>query len=151
MKQFRKTLTFVLIVMLLIQFIQPIKNVSTGVAEHDISNAYKIPQAVHQTFTQKCYDCHSNHTQYPWYFNVQPIGWWLAAHIYDGKQQLNFSEFRKYERDKAEHKLDEIVEVVIARDMPLTGYVFFRPHAALTDEDEKAIQSWVQTVKLRDN
>ncbi|HEU5148222.1 MAG TPA: heme-binding domain-containing protein [Chryseosolibacter sp.] len=151
MKRYRKTLTFLLIVIVLIQFIQPKKNLSNGIAEHDISKAYVIPEHVHQTFTQKCYDCHSNHTDYPWYFNVQPIGWWLAAHIYDGKQNLNFSEFKKYEQDQAEQKLNEIVDAVISRNMPMGGYVFLRPHTRLTDEDEQAIISWAKSAKLRGN
>lgn len=151
MKRYRKTLTFLLIVIVLIQFIQPKKNLSNGIAEHDISKAYVIPEHVHQTFTQKCYDCHSNHTDYPWYFNVQPIGWWLAAHIYDGKQNLNFSEFKKYEQDQAEQKLNEIVDAVISRNMPMGGYVFLRPHTGLTDEDEQAIISWAKSAKLRGN
>lgn len=151
MKRYRKTLSFLLIITLLIQFIQPKRNISTGAQEDDISKAYVIPVPVHRTFKHKCYDCHSNHTRYPWYFNVQPIGWWLAAHIYDGKRHLNFSEFKKYEREKAKQKLNEIVEAVIARDMPIKGYVLLRPHAELTEEDEKAIQLWVQTVRLGDN
>lgn len=151
MKRYRKTLTFLLIVIVLIQFIQPKKNLSNGIAEHDISKAYVIPEPVHQTFTEKCYDCHSNHTDYAWYFNVQPVGWWLAAHIYDGKQNLNFSEFKKYERDQAEQKLNEIVDAVISRSMPIGGYVFLRPHTRVTDEDEQAIRSWVKSVKLQGN
>ena len=147
MKRYRKMLSFVLIVIVLIQFIQPKRNSSAGIAEDDISRAYILPHVVHETFTQKCYDCHSNHTRYPWYFNVQPIGWWLAAHIYDGKRHLNFSEFGKYDPSKAEHKLEEIVEAITTRDMPVKGYVFFHPEAKLTDEDERAIQSWVRTVR----
>jgi hypothetical protein len=148
MKRSRKTWIFLLLVVCVIQFIQPKRNTSALVGDNDISKAYNIPHAVHATFTQKCYDCHSNHTRYPWYFNVQPMGWWLAAHIYEGKEHLNFSEFRNYETKKAHEKLDKIVNALRDREMPLDGYVFFNPHSEITTEDEQAIHAWISTVRM---
>ena len=131
---------------MVIQFIQPKRNISGGLGENDISKAYAIPEGVHQTLTQKCYDCHSNDTRYPWYFNVQPIGWWLAAHVYEGKSHLNFSEFRSYRADQAQRKLEDIIEMVKERAMPLKGYVLLHPHAEITTEDEQAINAWINTL-----
>src|SRR5690349_16439846 len=148
MKRSRKTWIFLLLVVCVIQFIQPKKNISTLLGENDISKAYVIPEPVHQTFTQKCYDCHSNHTRYPWYLNVQPMGWWFAANIYQGKEQLNFSEFKSYEAVIAQEKLDKIVDALRNRAMPVRGYVFFNPHAEITSEDEQAIHDWVTSVRV---
>ncbi len=146
MRRYRKTWIFLLIIVFVIQFIQPKKNTSKGIGENDISKVYAIPSGVHQTFTQKCYDCHSNNTRYPWYYNVQPIGWWLAAHVYDGKENLNFSEFRTYREDKAKDKLEEIVEMVEKRSMPLKTFVMMHPETEITPEDEKIIHSWISTL-----
>lgn len=146
MKGYRKTWIFLLIVVLVIQFIQPEKNIAEGPSENDISQVYAISDGIHQTLTQKCYDCHSNNTRYPWYYYIQPIGWWLAAHVYEGKEHLNFSEFRTYKADKAEHKLEEIVEMVEDRAMPLKAYVLLHPHTEITTEDEKAISAWVKSL-----
>lgn len=146
MKSTRKTWLFLLIVIVVIQFIQPKKNISGGLGENDISEAYPVPKEIHQTLTQKCYDCHSNQTRYPWYFHVQPLGWWLAAHVHEGKSHLNFSEFKTYQRDKAHKKLQEIVERVQERAMPLEEYTYLHPDAEITVEDEKAIQRWVATL-----
>jgi len=146
MKRHRKIWGFLLIVVIIIQFIQPKKNISGDLGENDISKAYAIPDTIHQTLTQKCYDCHSNNTRYPWYFNVQPLGWWLAAHVYKGKLHLNFSEFKTYPGDKAQDKLQEIIETVKGGAMPLKGYVYFHPHAEITKEDEKALNDWVSTL-----
>jgi hypothetical protein len=146
MKSNRKTWLFLLIVILVIQFIQPKKNISGGLGENDISRAYTIPEGIHRTLTHKCYDCHSNQTRYPWYFHVQPLGWWLAAHIHEGKSQLNFSEFKTYQRDKAEKKLQEIVEMVQERAMPLKEYTYLHPNTEITAEDEKAIQHWINSL-----
>lgn len=146
MNRRRQTWLFLLIVLTIIQFIQPKKNISATPGDNDISRTYAIPEPIHKTLTRKCYDCHSNHTQYPWYFNIQPIGWWLAAHIHDGKSHLNFSEFRNYQADKAQDKLKEIVEIVREREMPLKGYVWLNPHSAITPDDEKAIHAWISTL-----
>lgn len=86
MRRYRKTWIFLLMIVFVIQFIQPKKNTSNGIGENDISKVYAIPSDVHQTLAQKCYDCHSNNTRYPWCYNVQPIGRWLPAHVYGGKK-----------------------------------------------------------------
>ena len=146
MKVYRKTWIFLLIVIIVIQFIQPKKNSAQELGENDISKVYAIPEEIHRTFVQKCYDCHSNNTRYPWYFNVQPIGWWLAAHVYEGKEHLNFSEFKTYQAKKAKKKLEEIIEMVEERAMPLKAFVLLHPDTEITAEDEKAINLWINNL-----
>jgi hypothetical protein len=146
MKSSRKILVLVVILLLVIQFVQPIKNISPGLGEHDISKVYTIPQEIHETFVSKCYDCHSNNTHYPWYFNIQPIGWWLAAHVNEGKEHLNFSSFGKYDEEKAEEQLEEIGEVVDEHSMPIKAYVLFHPQSELTEADEQAINAWLKSL-----
>lgn len=150
MKRNRKVWLFLLIVLVVIQFIQPTRNHSPGIGENDISKVYAMPSEIHDTFTRKCYDCHSNHTRYPWYFHVQPIGWWLAAHIYEGKEHLNFSEFRTYQADKAVEKLEDIADVIQSRAMPIRGYVLLHPGSAITPQDETAIQAWIKRIRNRE-
>ena len=41
-----------------------------------------------------CYDCHSNNVTYPWYTNIAPFSWWIKDHVNDGRDELNFSEFK---------------------------------------------------------
>ena len=131
------------------QFIQPTKNRSGEViSENDISKTYSIPQDLHQTFVTKCYDCHSNNTNYPWYIHIQPIGWWLAAHVHDGKEHLNFSEFKKYPADRAEHKLEEIGEVTREGSMPIKAYTMFHENTELTADDEKKIFDWLDSLNI---
>ncbi|MFH6943418.1 heme-binding domain-containing protein [Flavobacterium sp.] len=40
-----------------------------------------------------CYYCHSNNTQYPRYFYIQPARLFMESHIPQGKKDLNFSEW----------------------------------------------------------
>ena len=84
MSKTRKILVGVLILILVIQTIQPMRNISEGLSENDISKTFAISDHVHGILKEKCYDCHSNNTRYPWYNYIQPVGWWLSAHIHEG-------------------------------------------------------------------
>jgi hypothetical protein len=143
MNGLRKIGLFLLIIVLVIQFIQPIRNLSAGPGENDITQAYAIPDVIRQTLTEKCYDCHSNQTRYTWYSRIQPIGWWLAAHVYEGKAQLNFSEFKTYQNEQARKKLQGIASMVNPGSAHLRGYSILRPGTEITAEDEQAISAWV--------
>jgi hypothetical protein len=146
MKAYRKIGTLLLIIFIIMQFIQPMKNRANGLDNNDISKVYVLPAEVHDMFVKKCYDCHSNNTRYPWYFNIQPIGWWLAAHVHDGKEELNFSEFQSYDQQKRLHKLEELGEVVTDRSMPLKTYTTFHQDSEITPADEQAVKDWLRTV-----
>ena len=107
----KKIILVLLALFVLIQFVRPKKNISTEVVTaRDISKVHSIPDDVHQTLIKKCYDCHSNNTNYPWYSKIQPVGLWLGHHVEEGKEELNFSEFATYDKKRADHKLEEIME-----------------------------------------
>lgn len=144
---YRKIGLLLLIIVIVMQFIQPKKNSGEAIGENDISKVYSMPESLHQTLVKKCYDCHSNSTKYPWYFHVQPIGWWLAAHVHDAKEELNFSEFKTYDRERVEHKLEELAEVVEDRSMPLKAYTLLHEGTEITPEDEKAIKGWLSSLQ----
>ena len=149
MRLIRKIAILIVVILIVIQFVQPNKNVSAGPFPDDITKVYDLPEDVRNTFVNKCYDCHSNNTKYPWYFHVQPVGWWLAAHIHDAKDELNFSAFRLYPADKADHKLEELQEVMEEGSMPLKSYVMLHPQAELSGREKEAILKWVATVRKK--
>jgi hypothetical protein len=144
----KKIILGLLVLLALMQFIRPPRNNSNGISENDISKQYGIPEAVHSLFTQKCYDCHSNHTRYPWYSNIQPLGWWMYLHIQDGKKELNFSDFKNYSEKRAAHKLEEIVEVIREKEMPLKPYVWAHPQSQITSQEEQAIVNWIASLGI---
>ena len=90
-----------LVVLVVIQFIRPTRNISTSESPNEISKFYDVPAEVHAVLKKSCYDCHSNNTVYPWYTNLQPVGLWLQSHVNDAKGELNFSEFGTYNQKKA--------------------------------------------------
>ncbi len=142
----KKILIGLLLLVVVMQLLQPTKNVSEGISENDISIVYAMPIDVQNVLEKKCYDCHSNNTHYPWYINIQPIGWWMASHIKDAKDHLNFSEFKTYTEKRAADKLEEMLEEIKEGEMPLKSYVWLHADAKVTPEETKAINDWVQSL-----
>ncbi len=81
---FRKILLILLVLFLIAQFIRPSKNNGDAFAATDITHAAAVPASTQQILKTACYDCHSNHTNSPWYSNITPVNWWLANHVNEG-------------------------------------------------------------------
>jgi len=79
--------------LVVIQFIKPAPNQSAGPQVNYIGNKHEVPANVKTILDKACMDCHSNNTRYPWYASIQPLAWWLADHVKDGKKHLNFDEY----------------------------------------------------------
>lgn len=143
-----KILLGLVVILLAIQFIRPAKNL--GPAEpgpHDLTNLYATPPEVKAILAKACYDCHSDHTRYPWYAEVQPVGWWLANHIKDGKRHLNFSQFSSYSANRADHKLGGAIREVRDDDMPLSSYTWIHRDADLTEAEATILTDWFASVR----
>ncbi len=131
-----------LALLILIQFIQinktnpPLDPAADIFAHLDAGDAFiaKVRDA--------CYDCHSNEVEYPWYTNVQPVGWWIKKHINEGTKHLNFSEFGNYEAKRAHHKLEECYEMVEKGEMPLNSFTWVHSEAKLTDLEREEMVKW---------
>lgn len=143
----KKILLGVLVVLVVMQFIRPEKNESDVPSANDIRVHHAVPDNVLSILKRACYDCHSNNTNYPWYANIQPIGWWLANHIEEGKEELNFSEFAAYSAKKADHKLEELAEMVEDREMPLESYTLIHKEAVLSSEEAETLINWANDVR----
>lgn len=142
----KKIILALLVVFILIQFVRPEKNISNDLT-YDISTKYPIPDDVKQTLKVACNDCHSNKTEYPWYANIQPSAQFLAHHVEEGKEHLNFSSFTKLPIAVQNHKFEEIIDEVEEKGMPLESYTYFGLHkeANLTAEQRQSVINWAKT------
>ncbi len=105
-----------------------------------------MPENISGIMEKACYDCHSNNTDYPWYANIQPVGFWLNDHIKEGKGELNFSEFLTYSPKKAHHKMEEVIEQVKEEEMPLNSYTWVHTDAKLTPEERVELTAWADNI-----
>lgn len=141
MKMAKKILLVLLIIFVILQAFRPEKN-NSGKKENDISKKYPVSPAVEQILAKACNDCHSNNTNYPWYAEVQPVGWWLADHIKDGKRHMNFNEFSTYKVARQYHKLEECIDQVKDSEMPLESYTAIHKNANLSEEEKNTLINW---------
>ncbi|MCX6956168.1 MAG: heme-binding domain-containing protein [Verrucomicrobia bacterium] len=136
------------LVLLVIQFVRPAKNLSsTPPGKEDFIVALAPPPEIKQMLQVGCYDCHSDNTRYPWYAEIQPSGWWLKQHIDDGKREFNFSTFGEYSAKKQGKKVEAIIDVVTDRSMPLKSYTWIHRDAIFTDAQIKALTTWLEGVQ----
>ncbi len=136
----------VLILLIAIQFIPYEKNTSNDMT-FDISKSSEVPDNIQTIFKNACNDCHTNSTVYPWYSNIEPVGYWLNNHVVDGKRKLNFSEFTKRPLAVQNHKLEEVIEMVEEGEMPLEDYTNFglHPEANLSQTQRQEIIDWAKS------
>lgn len=148
---FKKIIKIVLVLLLLalvaMQFIRPEKNNSGygSIAFFEIDT--KPSTQVASILKERCYDCHSNHTQYPWYAEVAPFSLWLNDHIEHGKKHFNVSAWEDYSVKKKEHKLEELIEMVENDEMPLRSYTII--HGNLSEEEKKLLLQWAGVARLQ--
>jgi hypothetical protein len=138
----KKIILTLVAVIIIIQFIRPAKNKSADISGNDISRHYAVSANVDGILKRSCNDCHTNSTTYPWYTNIQPVGWWMQWHVNDGKSHLNFSEFATYAPKRQHHKLEELVEMVRDGAMPLKSYLWAHGNAKLSTQDTMTLISW---------
>lgn len=147
MSLIKKILLVLLIVFIAIQFIQPARNTNGQVLPTDISHAVFVPENVKAILQTSCYDCHSNHTRYPWYNYVQPTAWILANHIKHGKRDLNLSDFGSYSIRKQQSKLKAIADQIKDGEMPLFSYTIIHKNARLSKVQKALIIGWAQNAQ----
>lgn len=137
----KKILLFLAVLLVVIQVFRPERNLSRDYSK-DITKVYTVPPNVQLILQRACYDCHSNYTTYPWYTNIQPIGWWMQHHVDEGKEELNFSDFASYSKKRQAHKMEEVAEVVSEHEMPIASYTRMHHTAKLDTIQERVLVEW---------
>ena len=149
-KELLKKLGFAIVLVLLVaQFFGPPKN-DGDVASVDLFLMdTNPPENVKTILKSSCFDCHSDHTRYPWYNAITPVNYWLNDHIRDGKKHFNVSKWSDYSDKKKDHKLEELAEEVEEKEMPLPSYTWTHGDADLTKDQIDAILNWVELTRIK--
>lgn len=147
----KKILIVPLVLFIGIQFIRAEENAGPADTAQDITHFAQVPGPVMAVLKSSCYDCHSNQTRYPWYAKVNPVGMWLNHHIAEGKAEINFSDFSKYNVKRLDHKLEEIAAQAREGHMPLPTYTLLHTDARLTEAQVRLLVDWVKTERQKLN
>jgi hypothetical protein len=144
---FKRILLFLLIVLVVVQFIHPKRNKTDGEQPNYIGKMYTVPEDVHSILAKACLDCHSNNTRYPWYCSFQPFDWWIAGHIRNGKNGLNLDEFINRSLRFQYNKMKDVVDLVKKDEMPLNSYLWIHKDAKLSVDEKSKIINWANAIR----
>jgi hypothetical protein len=132
-----------------IQFIPANLNKKEVIPTSDIRYVYDIPDRVLNILETSCYDCHSNNTNYPWYSNIQPARMIMDHHVKEGKEELNFNEFKNYSDRRKKNKIKSIISQIEDGNMPIPSYALMHNDVRVSADDKKEVMKWFKT-KLKD-
>ncbi len=112
----------------------------------DLFKHVDVPKNISEKLRTSCYDCHSNETVYPWYSSIAPFKWSVYDHVEEGREHLNFSEWKSISKLDLAEILDDLSEEVIEGEMPLKIYPYLHPKAKLSEADREAISEWADMI-----
>ncbi|MEN8202638.1 MAG: heme-binding domain-containing protein [Bacteroidota bacterium] len=141
-------LLFILLLIIL-QFFRPEKNQGSITQEDDLISVANLPDSLAVILVSSCYDCHSNHTEYPWYSRISPVSWYLDKHIREGKEDLNLSEYGLMDRAEKIGALSDIYDAMEAGTMPLQSYVLIHRDARMSRGKMDVLMDWADQESLR--
>lgn len=107
-----------------------------------VTGEVSAPPAVQALLRRACYNCHSNETRWPWYSRVAPVSWFVAGHVHDGRDDLNFSEWPVFDLEGQDLAMEDIQKQMRKHGMPLKSYLLIHPEARLTDAEYDTLARW---------
>jgi hypothetical protein len=143
----KKILLGLILVVLGLQFIRPEKNLAPTPGKNDLFVQHPAPAEVKRLVEIACYDCHSDNTRYPLYAEIQPLGWWIAAHTRDGKRELNLSAFGELSAKRKGSRIEAMVDALQSHSMPLKSYTLIHRDAIFTEAQTKQIVEWLEALR----
>src|SRR5690349_17264513 len=104
-----------------------------------------MPPKVTAVLQRACVDCHTEQTRWPWYSQVAPFHWLMAADVYGGRDHLNLSTWARYKTEERTERLIGICEMVAGGKMPPWYYKpLHYPSAWVSETEKKDVCDWVK-------
>lgn len=134
----KKILTVVALTLIALQFV-PLER-----SNPSEKGRFAAPAAVETILRRACYDCHSHETRWRWYAWIAPVSFLLVRDVKEGRRELNFSLWDRYEQRRKARKLKEIIKEVQEGNMPPWYYIPVHPDAKLSPLDRDAVIAWAK-------
>ncbi len=108
--------------------------------EHDV---VPFPPQIKVWMKEKCFDCHSNQTSWPWYSYIAPFSWWIARDVRLGRAGLNFSLWSQYSPRQRTLGLRRSLQRIQEGRMPPQEYTWMHP-GEIEEEQVRALEAYVK-------
>jgi hypothetical protein len=146
MKRLAKLLKWLLLVLVgffvVAQFFGPAKTNPPVDQSQTLQSRLEVPPQVNQILDRSCRDCHSNLTRWPWYAHVAPVSWFVINHVNEGRGDLNFSEWGRYDKSEVGNLLRNICRETRAGAMPIGSYTILHRGTELSEDEVKTLCDW---------
>jgi heme-binding protein len=114
-----------------------------------IETRTQMPVKVAAILHRACRDCHTEQTVWPWYSNVAPMLWLMAADVNTGRERMNLSRWGRYRPGEQVARLNNICEMVRRHKMPLWYYRPLHPSASLSGDDVAQLCAWTDSLSAQ--
>jgi hypothetical protein len=138
-----KKMIFVIILLLLVAF-AVIQFIPVDRSNPPVETEIPTPPQVKTVLRSACYDCHSNETTWPWYSYIAPISWLVAHDVHEGRDELNFSTWNRYNTKQQVEKLKKTLEEIEEDEMPPWFYMVVHRDIQLSALERAALQTWAR-------
>jgi hypothetical protein len=101
------------------------------------------------TLRRACFDCHSDHTRWPWYASLPVASHLIERDVTQGRRQLNWSHWTEYNPFTRVDSLDKVCELASTGKMPPWQYQLVHSEARLSALDVTALCMWTQQETAR--
>ena len=98
---------------------------------------------------RSCQNCHSQHTEWPWYSYVAPVSWLVESDVYNARSHMNLSGWDQYSLQEKQDHLAELAAAVRSRQMPPPRYTLMHRSAKLSEPELERIYQWARGERRR--
>ena len=128
-----------------LSFVHPWGNLRSPVqADAPLLDGSAVPDDVLHILENKCADCHSTNTDWPFYSRLAPGSWLVEHDVHEGRNHLNMSQWQRYNRDTQIDVLTKIASEARSGQMPVKQYLILHPKARLSPEERQLIYDWAK-------
>lgn len=101
-------------------------------------------------FKERCFDCHSKATNYPWYHSLPVVGPFLDDHIKHGLEHIDFSnDFPFKSKNNLLEILGKLREEIEENEMPIMSYRLLHWGKTIDGVQQDSVFNWIdQTVAV---
>lgn len=99
-------------------------------------------------FEKKCFDCHSSHTRFPWYYPIPGIKYLIDRDIRQAKKHMDMSkDFPFQGHGSPSEDIEDLEDIVKEGDMPPLTYRLMHRGSSLTEDEKLKVQTWIDAAK----
>lgn len=101
-------------------------------------------EKVKPIFMESCYDCHSDQTNHPWYYNIPIVQDMIDEDIAEAKKHLNFTRGFPFQGHGGPREdLTAIRETLEKDEMPPWNYKLMHSGSRLDEREAKIVREWI--------